>query len=127
MPLRPLVTRYEEDLSLFPTRWHRLGLALGILVLLAIPAVTDRYWLDVVNSSAVYVVGAVALVILTGFAGQVSLGHAGFLAVGAYCAAVFGNHLGMPFWLVIPVAGFAAPFVFAASIWPSSPSASCSW
>jgi branched-chain amino acid transport system permease protein len=111
MPLRPLVTRYEDDLSLFPTRWHRLGLALGILVLLAIPAVTDRYWLDVVNSSAVYVVGAVALVILTGFAGQVSLGHAGFLAVGAYCAAVFGNHLGMPFWLVIPVAGFAAAAV----------------
>lgn len=111
MPIRPLVTRYEEDLSFFPTRWHRIGLVLGIACLVAVPLVADRYWLDVANLIAVYVVGAVALVILTGFTGQLSLGHAGFLAVGAYCAAVLGNHLGVPFWLVIPAAGLAAAAV----------------
>jgi branched-chain amino acid transport system permease protein len=111
MPIRRLVTRYEEDLSLFPTRWNKIALAVGVTVLVAVPFITDRYWLDVVNLTAVYVVGAVALVILTGFTGQISLGHAGFLAVGAYCAATFGNHLGMPFWLVIPVAGLVAAAV----------------
>jgi branched-chain amino acid transport system permease protein len=111
VPIRRLVTRYEDDLSLFPTRWHKIGLALTVLVLVAVPLTANRYWLDVVNLTAVYVVGAVALVVLTGFTGQISLGHAAFLAVGAYCAAVFGNHLGMPFWLVIPVAGLVAAAV----------------
>ena len=111
MPVRPLVTRYEDDLALFPTRWHRAGLLLGVGVLLLLPFTLDRYWLDVVNLTAVYVVGAISLVILTGFTGQISLGHAGFLAVGAYTAAVLGNHIGAPFWLVLPVAG-----VFAAAV-----------
>jgi branched-chain amino acid transport system permease protein len=114
-PIRPLVTAYEDDLSLFPTRWHKVGLVVGIAVLVLIPIVSNRYWLDVVNLTAVYVVGAVALVILTGFTGQISLGHAGFLALGAYTAAVLGNHWGVPFWLVIPVAGLiAAAFGLAA-------------
>jgi branched-chain amino acid transport system permease protein len=111
MPIRPLVTRYEDDLSLFPTRWNKIALLLAVVALIAVPFVADRYWLDVVNLTAVYVVGAVALVILTGFTGQISLGHAGFLAVGAYCAAVLGNHLGVPFWLVIPAAGLSAAAV----------------
>lgn len=111
MPIRPLVTQYEDDLSLFPTRWNKIGLVLGVAALLAIPFLANRYWLDVVNLTAVYVVGSVALVILTGFTGQISLGHAGFMAVGAYCAAVLGNHLGVPFWLVLPVAGVAAAAV----------------
>jgi branched-chain amino acid transport system permease protein len=111
MPIRPLVTRYEDDLALFPTRWNKVGLVLGMVVLVAIPFVASRYWLDIVNLTAVYVVGSVALVILTGFTGQISLGHAGFMAVGAYCAAVLGNHMGIPFWLVLPVAGVAAAAV----------------
>jgi branched-chain amino acid transport system permease protein len=108
MPVRPLVTRYEDDLALFPTRWNKIGLVLCVTVLLLAPFVASRYWLDVLNLTAVYVVGAVALVILTGFTGQISLGHAGFMAIGAYCAAVLGNHLGMPFWLVLPIGGLAA-------------------
>jgi branched-chain amino acid transport system permease protein len=108
MPIRPLVTRYRDDLRLFPTRWNKVGLVLGVVAILAVPFVANRYWLDVANLTAVYVVGAVALVILTGFTGQISLGHAAFLAIGAYCAAVLGNHAGAPFWLVIPIAGLAA-------------------
>jgi len=108
MPIRPLVTRYEDDLSLFPTRWHKIALVLGVIVLVTVPFTANRYWLDVVNFTAVYVVGAVGLMILTGFTGQISLGHAGFMAVGAYTAAVLGNHLGTPFWIVIPLAGLMA-------------------
>ena len=108
MPIRPLVTRYQDDLTLFPTRWNKIALTLIVIVLLVTPLAANRYWMDVVNLTAVYVVGAVALVILTGFTGQISLGHAGFLAVGAYSAAVLGNHLGVPFWLVLPAAGLAA-------------------
>jgi branched-chain amino acid transport system permease protein len=49
--------------------------------------------------------------ILTGFAGQVSLGHGAFLAIGAYAAAILGGTLGVPFWLVLPAAGAFAALV----------------
>jgi branched-chain amino acid transport system permease protein len=46
--------------------------------------------------------------ILGGFAGQISLGHAAFLALGAYTAAVFGNRYHLPYWLLIPMGGALA-------------------
>ena len=111
MPIRPLVTRYQDDLTLFPTRWHKIAVVLVAVVLLLIPLVAGPAGLYVANTTMVYVVGAVGLMILMGFTGQISLGHAAFLALGAYSAAVFGNHLGLPFWLVIPVAGTVAALV----------------
>ena len=51
------------------------------------------------------------MMILTGFAGQISLGHAAFLAIGAYHTAILGGDFGAPFWLVIPVAGVFAALV----------------
>ena len=49
--------------------------------------------------------------ILTGFAGQISLGHVVFLAIGAYTAAVLGNEFALPFWLLIPISGAMAAMV----------------
>ena len=43
------------------------------------------------------------MMVLTGFAGQVSLGHAAFLAVGAYATAICSLSFGMPFWLALPI------------------------
>lgn len=105
MPTRALVTSYEQDLRLFPDLWHKVGLLFGGLLVVLYPFVVSHQWLTTGNAALVAIVGAVALMILTGFAGQVSLGHAAFLAVGAYTAAVLGRHFGMPFWVVLPVAG----------------------
>ena len=49
--------------------------------------------------------------ILTGFAGQISLGHAAFLALGAYTTAVLGTRYSVPFWISLPVAGAVAAAV----------------
>jgi len=49
--------------------------------------------------------------VLTGFCGQVSLGHAAFLALGAFTTGVLGAHLGLPFWALIPAAGLVAALV----------------
>jgi branched-chain amino acid transport system permease protein len=57
------------------------------------------------------VVGGLGLMLLTGFSGQISLGHAAFLAIGAYTTAVLGEQLGMPFWLGIPCGGLLAAAV----------------
>jgi branched-chain amino acid transport system permease protein len=46
--------------------------------------------------------------ILTGFTGQISLGHAAFLAIGAYTTAILGTQLGWPFWLTLPAGGLVA-------------------
>lgn len=111
MPTRPLLTRYEDDLKLFPDRWHHIGLALVIPLMLAFPFVASSQWLTIGNLACVTVVGGIGMMMLTGFSGQISLGHAGFLALGAYTTAVLGEQLGVPFWLAIPCGGFVAASV----------------
>lgn len=111
MPARPMITRYEDDLRLFPGVWQRVGLGAGLAAVLVYPIIANPYWLSIGALALVMVVGAVALMILTGFAGQISLGHAAFMALGAYTAAVLGTRFGAPFWLILPAAGTVAAAV----------------
>lgn len=111
MPTRPLVTRYEDDLALFPGVWHRAGVVVALLVLLALPFVASPRWLTVSNLALVSIVGAVGMMVLTGFAGQISLGHAAFLALGAYTVAILGEQWHVPFWLALPMGGVVAAAV----------------
>jgi branched-chain amino acid transport system permease protein len=108
MPTRTLVTRYEDDLLLFPDFWHKVGLCLGIIFLLGFPFVANDHWLSIGNLALIAVVGALGLMVLTGFTGQISLGHAAFLALGAYTVAVLGERFPIPFWICIPLAGLVA-------------------
>lgn len=108
MPTKRLVTSYEQDQQLFPDFWHKVGLAVGIVGVVAFPFAAGSYWLSIGNEAMIAVVGAVGMMILTGFAGQISLGHAAFLALGAYTAGITGTHYGLPFWLGIPMGGFVA-------------------
>lgn len=111
MPNRPLTTRYEDDFNWLAGRWERIGLCLLLIALVIYPFVVSSHWITVANLAATSVVGATALMILTGFTGQVSLGHAAFLAIGAYTTAVLGHQFGLPFWLLIPTAGLMAAAV----------------
>lgn len=111
MPTRKLVTRYEDDLALFPDLWHKVGLALGAAFVLAFPFAAGASWLAVGNQALIAIVGAVGLMILTGFAGQISLGHAAFLAIGAFTTAVLGTRWQLPFWLCLPAGGLAASLI----------------
>src|SRR5688572_25083879 len=111
MPSRDLVTRYEDDLRLFPGFWHKLGLTLGAAFVVSFPFVAGARWLTVGSLALIATVGATGLMILTGFAGQISLGHAAFLALGAYTTAALGHHGGLPFWLCLPAAGLVAAAV----------------
>jgi branched-chain amino acid transport system permease protein len=74
-------------------------------VVLAFPFLASASWLTVGNHALVAIVGAVGLMILTGFAGQISLGHAAFLAIGGFTTAVLGERFQLPFWLCLPLAG----------------------
>jgi len=77
-------------------------LAAGLLVL---PFLFKNYRVFQFNLVLIYAVAVLGLNILTGFNGQISLGHGAFYAVGAYTAAVLMDKVGMPYWATLPVAG----------------------
>src|SRR5207253_316334 len=71
----------------------------------AIPGVAPGYVLYLVSLALIYAVVAIGLGILIGYTGQISLGHAGFFAIGAYASALLTLRLGLPFVVAVLVAG----------------------
>jgi len=80
-------TSYEADLALVDTRLRRVALAVFVLILIVLPRLASGFVLDLMSQAAFAAIGALALNVLTGLAGQISLGHAGFLAAGAFTTA----------------------------------------
>ncbi|HEY1126781.1 MAG TPA: branched-chain amino acid ABC transporter permease, partial [Actinomycetota bacterium] len=79
---------YASDQAVFPIRQDRVVLALALVAaVIAVPLVAEEYWLQaVLIPFLIYSLAALGLNLLTGYAGQVSLGTGGFMAVGAYAA-----------------------------------------
>ena len=95
---------YKAELALRHTKAEYSRLLMIIAGLIALPYLVNLYWLGIVNTILIAVIGAVGLNILTGFTGQISLGQGGFLAVGAYSSAIFSSRGGMPVVLSIVLA-----------------------
>jgi len=102
---------YRDDMAIFESPWPRVLLAAFLVLLAAAPLVASSFWMDVLNRILIAIVAAMGLNILTGFTGQISLGNAAFLAVGAYATAFLAGRLGLPFPLVIPASGVIAALV----------------
>ncbi|MGO9697878.1 MAG: branched-chain amino acid ABC transporter permease [Xanthobacteraceae bacterium] len=96
---------YARELVVFGTRSARVRLALAVVVLFTLPFVASPFQLDLANQVLLASIGALALMLLTGFAGLISLGTAGLLAAGAYAVGVLVRETGAPFWLTLPAAG----------------------
>ncbi len=101
---------YREDIRIFQTIWVKFWLALFIVALLLVPFWADPYVVYMANTSGIAIIAAMGLNILTGLTGQISLGHAAFVALGAYTSAILATRLNMPFWLTIPSGGVVAAF-----------------
>lgn len=108
MPSGYYTTDYRQDIQLARTWPRRMWLALGIALACAMPSLVGSTTLDRLSYALIAVVGAVGLNLLTGYTGQVSLGNAGFYAVSAIAAAVFGVQNELPFPLVLLLGGLAA-------------------
>lgn len=78
---------------------HRALLVLAALVLLMPLALPSAYYFRIAALVFIFALAVVGLNLLMGFAGQVSLGHAGFLGIGGYAVAVLPTHFGVPPWL----------------------------
>jgi branched-chain amino acid transport system permease protein len=99
---------YRGDERIFDTAVPIVGIALVLAVLAVVPYYATTYWLDVMNRIGIAIIGALGLNILVGYTGQISIGHAAFLAVGAYATAILEIQLGLPFYLAIPLAALIA-------------------
>ena len=87
---------------------YALGVAAVLVVppvLGVIPGVAPGYVLYLVSLALIYAIVAIGLGILIGHTGQISLGHAGFFAIGAYVSALLTLRLGLPFVVAVLVAG----------------------
>lgn len=82
---------------------HRLaGLAVITVIVVLLPAFfPSAYYARIATLVFIFGLAAVGLNLLMGFAGQVSLGHAGFVGIGGYSVAIGATYLGMPAWLCI--------------------------
>jgi branched-chain amino acid transport system permease protein len=97
-------TSYARDIRLVDTRAQIASLAAFVAVLAVFPFVVSTFLLDLANQFFLASIGAVALMLLTGYAGQVSLGHAGLLAAGAFTVGILVKELNAPFWVTVPAA-----------------------
>ena len=96
---------------------RRQVILLAVLVGAAcvLPFVVSNYRTFQLTLVLVYAIALLGLNILTGYNGQISLGHGAFYALGAYCAAILMDKLGAPYWATVPAAGavcLVAGFLF---------------
>ncbi len=102
---------YAQDMAIFRTKTHWVLLAVFLAILLTTPLYLGNYWLGVINLICITIIAVTGLNILTGYCGQLSIGHAGFMAVGAYTSAILTSSLGVPFLLSLVAAGLTAGLI----------------
>jgi branched-chain amino acid transport system permease protein len=104
-------TSYAADQQIFPILQDRVGVILLLLVaFIVVPLVAGNYWFNaILIPFLIFSLAALGLNILTGYAGQLSLGSAAFMAVGAYAAYNFQVRVeGMPILLSFILAGLTS-------------------
>ncbi|MCX7273560.1 MAG: branched-chain amino acid ABC transporter permease [Burkholderiales bacterium] len=93
-------TSYNQDITLARHAGHRFWYGALMAALLVAPWVLPEYWLAQVSFVLIYAIAGLGLMLLAGYTGQVSIGHAAFMGVGAYTQAVL-SAMGWPFPLAL--------------------------
>jgi branched-chain amino acid transport system permease protein len=102
---------YAQDLALLGTRGRRVRFAAALAMLVVLPFLLTPFLLDLANQVLLAIIGALALMLLTGFAGLISLGTAGLLGAGAYTVGMLVREVAAPFWVTLPVAAMLGAFL----------------
>jgi branched-chain amino acid transport system permease protein len=88
--------------------WLLIAAGVGVVVFFGIPTVSDKFTTFEFTYVAIYVIALMGLNLLTGYSGQISLGNGAFMAIGGYTTALMTHHLGISYWLTIPIAAMVA-------------------
>jgi len=99
---------YAEDMAIVRTRTQWVLFVGFLLLLFTAPLYLGNFWLNKINLIGITLIAAVGLNILIGYCGQLSIGHAGFIAVGAYTSTILSSKLGLPFPVALLSAGLMA-------------------
>ena len=108
---------YYEDVALFKSRWTVFWFCFLVAGLGLFPLIAQNYlksyYIYIANCIAVNIIVAMGLNLLVGYTGQISLGHGGFFAIGAYATVILAGKLGQPFVVsIILAASISAIFGF---------------
>jgi branched-chain amino acid transport system permease protein len=117
-PAGDFKTTYVQDMAILDTRFYQVGFLLVLAGLALAPLWLGRF-IFVLNSIGILAIGACGLTLLTGFTGQISLGHAAFMAIGAYASALLTQAWRLPFVVALPL---AAALTFACGVVVGLPS-----
>ena len=101
----PFKTGYGHDIRLFRDRRHAFRYAVLVVFAAALPFLLDDFLIGEATSVLIWAIAGMGLMLLTGHAGQPSLGHAAFLAAGCYAHAILMDRLGLPFLASFTLAG----------------------
>ena len=99
---------YAQDTAILHTRLHWGMLFAFLIFLFTCPLFFSDRILTIMTMIGIAIISVHGLNILTGYCGQISIGHVGFMAVGAYTSAILTAKLGWPFWAALPCAALAA-------------------
>ena len=104
---------YYEDVQLFSSGVVVFWFCVLILFLAAFPFIVKNYYVYVANYMAINIIVVIGLNLLVGYTGQISLGHAGFFAIGAYATIFLMTQIHLPFLLALSAAAIiSAAFGF---------------
>jgi branched-chain amino acid transport system permease protein len=98
-----LKTAYEQDIRLFRDGTTAVWYALLTVIVLALPSLLSRYYIGEITWVFIYGICGVSLMVLVGYTGLISLGHAAFLGIGAYAHAYLLQH-GVPWAASVAIA-----------------------
>ena len=101
---------YFDDIKLFKYKSTVFWYSVLMLILVVFPTFGGDFLISLFTSIFIYSIAAIGLMILTGYTGQLSLGHAAFFAIGSYTTAILTTK-GVPFLLALPCAGLVSGFI----------------
>lgn len=102
---------YATDTAIIRTKTQWTMFVLFLLFIFSLPLYLSRSWLDVTILIGITIIAITGLNILVGYCGQLSIGHAGFIAVGAYTTAILTGQFQMPFLAALVLSGIVAGLI----------------
>jgi len=111
MPSGVFHESYASDERIFQTWFVKIWLILLLLVMAALPFVISNYMISILIEAGIAIIACHGLNLLTGFTGQISLGHSAFIGVGAYACTILIGQAHVPFIIALPVSGLITAMV----------------
>jgi len=111
MPAGLYHEQYRTDERIFQTWFVKGWLIAFFFFFFLFPLFASKYMISIMIEAGIAIIACHGLNLLTGFTGQISLGHAAFLGVGAYTCSILIGQAGVPFFIALPAAGAMAALV----------------